>query len=107
MAKKRTNLKWGSATNPKRKSTVWWVSLDKRCKPDCCEYATAIAVELSGGKHKMARMWCGCVIAAFTHRRHRPRCSMSLVQYRARFANAPKLERGGPPVKVRLRMEVV
>lgn len=102
MAKRTAKPKWGSATTPKRKSRIWWLSLDKRCKPGCPRYdADLVAVGLSASEPKALRPKCGCVLF------HSDDMAIFTTCPHDRFANAPKLVPGGPPVKVRLRMEVV
>lgn len=96
MAKKRK-------AKPRRKSRFWYVYLDKRCKLGCCEYEAGSTVGVSRRKCYMLTCDCGCIVLPVDA----PDCTMSLPEYRARFANAPRLVPGGPPVKVRLRMEVV
>ncbi len=101
MAKKP---KWTRAEKrkTKRKSDFWWLSLDKQCKPGCGRYMAGCEVALSLTKPQLNRAGCGCALAFGN-----VTTMMSEAEYHSRFANAPKLVPGGPPVKVRLRMEVV
>lgn len=90
-------------TKAKRKSATWWVSLDKQCRPGCTGYLASEAVEVCVTKPRIIERGCGC-----TYPRHKG-CRdfvVSLAEYRTRFANTPELVPGGPPRKVRLRMEV-
>lgn len=98
MAKKTKKPKWTRAE--KRKSAFWWVSLaDDGCRPDCTASHGYGIVTLQIKRERP----CGCVAQPLPDASGS--ITMSLLECHDRFSGVPELVPGGPPVRVRLRME--